>query len=92
MPISTWLQHHFDNQDDYEKISQKLDNISDDISPEFIHSFNNFRLRILGVMEENSEVSKIIWDEVDQLGIQLHNARRRHNLQKSATIIEKTER
>ena len=63
-----------------------------EIDPAFIQSFEDFRLRILGIVEENPDASEIVSEEIEDLGIKLHHTKRKHNLKRAAAILESIEK
>ncbi|MCH8518921.1 hypothetical protein LAT59_04130 [Candidatus Gracilibacteria bacterium] len=92
MPVSDGLQAYFDKQRKKRVISQKLERVASDIDPAFLRSFEIFRERILGIVEENPEASDVVSSEIDELDIKLHHNRRKQSLQKAAKILEVIEK
>ncbi len=93
MPVSDALQAYFDKQRKKKQdISQRLESMKGYIDPAFIQSFEDFRLRILGIVEENPEASELVSDEIDELDIKLHHARRKQSLHRAATILDAVEK
>ncbi len=91
MPVSDGLQAYFDKQRKKQDIWARLKKIQGDIDPVFMKSFEDFRLRILGIVEENPEASEIVVWEIDELNHRLHHANRKHQLKRVATIAKAIE-
>ena len=87
MPVSDGLQAYFDKQRKKRDISIRLEKMMDDIDPQFAKSFEDFRSRILGIVDENPEASEIVQEEIDELGIKLHHTNRTHSIKRAATIL-----
>jgi len=92
MPVSDGLQAYFDKQRKKRDIWARLEKMKTDIHPEFLKNFEDFRLRILDIVEENPEASEIVNWEIEELDIKLHHARRKQSLQRAATILDVIEK
>jgi len=92
MPVSDGLQAYFDKQRKKRDIWERLKKMQGDIDPAFMQSFEDFRLRILGIVEENPEASEIVVWEIEELDYKLHHASRKHNLKRVAVIAEAVEK
>ncbi len=92
MPVSSGLQKYFDSQRQKKgDIKQRFEELSWQIDPAFMHSFEAFHDRIIDIVDENPEAIDVVSEELDDLGMKLHKSQRKHNLQKAATIINISE-
>ena len=92
MPVSSGLQKYFDSQRSKKgNMQQKFAALADQIDPAFMQSFEAFHDRIIGIVEDNPDAVDMVSEELDELDIKLHSAKRTHNLKKAATVIEISE-
>lgn len=92
MPVSDGLQAYFDKQRKRRDIWARLEKLKIDIHPAFLKNFEDFRLRILDIVEENPEASEIVSWEIEELDIKLHHAQRKQSLQRVATLLKTIEK
>ena len=92
MPVSDGLQAYFDKQRKKRDIWARLEKMKGEIDPAFIKSFEDFRLRILGIVEENPDASEIVAWEIEELDYKIHHTNRKHNLKRAATILDGVEK
>ncbi len=92
MPVSAGLQKYFDSKrGQKDDIRKKLTSISHQIDPAFMQSFEAFHDKIMKTVEETSEAEDIIVQELGDLDMSLQKSKRKHDMQKAATIIELSE-
>ncbi len=93
MPVSSWLQKYFDSQRSQKKgdTSAKLDAIMAHVDPVFMQSFQDFRSRILDIVDDNQDCEDIIHDELNQLEDDMEKRKRLHDMKKLSTYINHSE-
>jgi len=92
MVVSAGLQKYFDGKRGKKgDIDNKFKSISWDIDPRFLQSFEKFRARLLGIVEEYPESEDFVWAELSDLETSLQISKRQHSLKKAATIIDAAE-
>lgn len=89
MPVSPALQKYFDakkpKKDDTQK---KLAAIAEQIDPAFMLSFDVFRDKILGIVDDYPESESLVWEELEELQEQLESSQRKHDMKKMAAFLQ----
>ncbi len=90
MVVSSGLQKYFDTSKKWKKddTQAKLDAIASQIDPAFAASFDCFKTRILGIVEETPEANTMVLGELNELDENLKTSRRKHNLKKAVAIMD----
>ena len=89
MAVSAGLQKYFDSRRGKKDDTQsRLDALAGQIDPAFMHSFLDFRNKILGIIEEHPEDTPAILEEIDELDHALQTRKRVHDLKKAKIIID----
>ncbi|NDK09354.1 hypothetical protein GW846_01095 [Candidatus Gracilibacteria bacterium] len=94
MTVSCGLQKYFDAQRSQKKdtTSAQLEAISAHVDPIFMQSFEEFRARILDIVDEDPDCEDIVSEELGELDSQMQERKRVHNMQSSKAIIEAFEK
>ena len=88
MPVSSWLQSHFDKKRKKKQVAIKLENIRGQIDPSFIASFEKFRSKVLCIVEDSPESCNIVEQEIDSLETKLERVKKKKKVKKFHTITD----
>ncbi len=65
MPVSSGLQQYFDKKRSKKQVQQKLDDIAGQIDPAFLASFEQFRTKVLDIVDDTPEAENVVSEEID---------------------------
>lgn len=82
MPVSPWLQKHFDKKWAGKKqIQARLDNLQWKIDPAFLASFERFRTQVLDIVEDAPESTQVVQWEIQTLETKLERVNKKKQLE-----------
>ncbi len=88
MPVSDWLQSHFDKKRKKQQVAQKLQRLQGQIDPAFLESFEKFRNQVLGIVEETPSSTDMVQGEIQTLETKLQRVNSKRKIQTFETITE----